>query len=1101
MDDLGQDGITAYHGSPHDFKQFDTSKIGTGEGAQSYGHGLYFAGHEPVAEGYRDRLGAHHETSGETMADQHVIEPHFYKNMNEDEIGENMNNAAQWAEQRIFDQGKMKYLYADGSMLIHDEDRVRAVQKQPGHMYEVHINAHPHHMLDWDKPLSEQPSHITKSLFDARKEMPTLWKKTQHHINNDSTAGDFYQSIAAGHPHGYAGATEQLSRAGIKGIKYLDAGSRGDKAKPTHNYVVFDHNDVHIKRKYEQGGAVDNDVIPHGDSKREQNLTAFQEGNHPDVPHVVYHATNKDFSKFFPMSHFGTLKAATDRLEELDKKNQNIIPVHISMKNPFHLGEESHTWRDNSDVLGEISDRLYHRGHKEEATHIQSLADDIMDNNPKDQTHHLMTTAKILQGLGYDGVTYVNKIEDAGSKSFIPLFSNQIKSATGNRGTFDPKNPDITKADGGDVMDDSRIRRSGEGGQETALDFIQNAPLYKQRMEDQKQPQPQAAPAPAPQTESKPMPVIAAPPPAIIRPAEETPPAQMQQVQQQQPQGQMQTGLFHIGTNDMNPKMTVQSAQRIIESAKAMGIDPMFLLPNQTARGNFNNPYNKGNDDYLRVANNSYALQKYLDDNGVKYVMPDYNNKVDGYHMDPKWVRTFAKSYNNPFIAGDSNAVLLNSAGYNRGPITETVKGKNDKDVKLIYVKDPNSSQKLSWGAQTSAIIADELAKHLRWYQQNAPQHRSDGGEVDRRQMHHKDVTERVPQLTEGANKLAQGEIDKHEYQRLVNQHKPVHPYESVPAPATHEEMYAALQENKRDKLGQAENIPEGHPVGLRLDIPAYKDHGVWVPTIHNQSDHKTIAHDSHAMVSDATFKIPQNKALKVATGTAKSPFATIDGNFNHISHEDAIQLAAHALNHPEWTQVGMDPERHGFFYDRRTQRPVKNAAKVLQVGPLVLAHHAELGNLSDPEYHYALGGNIGHREHFEDGGAEGGSEGGSEGGLGEGPSSGDMGGGGGGGGGNDNTPEPATPVDEEKPEEKAKPAPPMPLTPQNMGTNLGYDPIPSATFTPATPTALPPTTSFQQFAGGGLVDAALKKVSSKYTDTGLPLNAMEILSKIARTG
>jgi hypothetical protein len=124
-------------------------------------------------------------------------------------------------------------------------------------MYEVHINAHPHHMLDWDKPLSEQPSYITKSLFDARKELPTLWEKTQYHINNDSTAGDFYQSIAAGHPHGYAGATEQLSRAGIKGIKYLDAGSRGDKAEPTHNYVVFDHNDVRVKRKYEQGGAVD----------------------------------------------------------------------------------------------------------------------------------------------------------------------------------------------------------------------------------------------------------------------------------------------------------------------------------------------------------------------------------------------------------------------------------------------------------------------------------------------------------------------------------------------------------------------------------------------------------------------------------------------------------------------------------------------------------------------------------------------------------------------------------------------------------------------------------------------------------------------------
>src|SRR5262245_8120346 len=36
-------GIRAYHGSPYDFERFDLGKIGTGEGAQAYGHGLYFA--------------------------------------------------------------------------------------------------------------------------------------------------------------------------------------------------------------------------------------------------------------------------------------------------------------------------------------------------------------------------------------------------------------------------------------------------------------------------------------------------------------------------------------------------------------------------------------------------------------------------------------------------------------------------------------------------------------------------------------------------------------------------------------------------------------------------------------------------------------------------------------------------------------------------------------------------------------------------------------------------------------------------------------------------------------------------------------------------
>jgi hypothetical protein len=44
-------GIRAYHGSPHDFDRFDLNKIGTGEGAQAYGHGLYFAENEGVARG------------------------------------------------------------------------------------------------------------------------------------------------------------------------------------------------------------------------------------------------------------------------------------------------------------------------------------------------------------------------------------------------------------------------------------------------------------------------------------------------------------------------------------------------------------------------------------------------------------------------------------------------------------------------------------------------------------------------------------------------------------------------------------------------------------------------------------------------------------------------------------------------------------------------------------------------------------------------------------------------------------------------------------------------------------------------------------------
>lgn len=49
-------GILAYHGSPHTFDRFSLDAIGTGEGAQAYGHGLYFAENPDVARGYRDNV-------------------------------------------------------------------------------------------------------------------------------------------------------------------------------------------------------------------------------------------------------------------------------------------------------------------------------------------------------------------------------------------------------------------------------------------------------------------------------------------------------------------------------------------------------------------------------------------------------------------------------------------------------------------------------------------------------------------------------------------------------------------------------------------------------------------------------------------------------------------------------------------------------------------------------------------------------------------------------------------------------------------------------------------------------------------------------------
>jgi len=164
MSDLADmQGIRAYHGSPHDFDRFDISKIGTGEGAQVYGHGLYFAENPAVAESYKPRF----------------IDNGLHP----------LNPANFWTPARVPDP------------------------KSPGRMYEVNIAAKPEQFLDWDKPLAKMSPEVRQQLNDAWIAHP------------ESHADQTGRQIYAAHDWD-ADAHNVLRDAGIPGIKYLDQGSR-----------------------------------------------------------------------------------------------------------------------------------------------------------------------------------------------------------------------------------------------------------------------------------------------------------------------------------------------------------------------------------------------------------------------------------------------------------------------------------------------------------------------------------------------------------------------------------------------------------------------------------------------------------------------------------------------------------------------------------------------------------------------------------------------------------------------------------------------------------------------------------------------------------
>ena len=241
--------IKAYHGSPHDFDKFDLSKIGTGEGAQAYGHGLYFAEHEPTAKFYRDTLSpnqAINDLPGYSQGAAQLIR-------NKGDIGEQM------FRQHYADLGPEKVEQAIA------EAKAAIANPPTGHMYEVGIHADPEHLLNWDKQLKEQPENVVRSLQErglinmsenvgpssAGVIRPLGWTEDVGRLSGEKLYRRLSENQLAGFDRkgAEALASKELNSAGIPGIKYLDQGSRaaGDGSR---NYVVFDDRIISIAKKY-----------------------------------------------------------------------------------------------------------------------------------------------------------------------------------------------------------------------------------------------------------------------------------------------------------------------------------------------------------------------------------------------------------------------------------------------------------------------------------------------------------------------------------------------------------------------------------------------------------------------------------------------------------------------------------------------------------------------------------------------------------------------------------------------------------------------------------------------------------------------------------
>ena len=271
--------MNVYHGSPHTFDAFDASKIGTGEGAQAYGHGLYLAESPDVAKGYKDALSGLNPVvkGGKMDAGDHDFQTGVRSILSMVKSGRPFDEAKSLA---VNDLEKLGFKHQVESL-----NKLKALKDGditlPGSLYKVDLpDEMIARMLDWDKPLSQQPEAF-KAAVSAREQkrmLPILEQrkatlaglppdapnaailKKQIAILEDEikqaqpvpsmTGGDYFDYLQK---RGMQPAeqAEWLRQAGIPGIRYLDQGSRTGGAG-TSNFVVFpgeEHNLKILKRE------------------------------------------------------------------------------------------------------------------------------------------------------------------------------------------------------------------------------------------------------------------------------------------------------------------------------------------------------------------------------------------------------------------------------------------------------------------------------------------------------------------------------------------------------------------------------------------------------------------------------------------------------------------------------------------------------------------------------------------------------------------------------------------------------------------------------------------------------------------------------------
>lgn len=255
---------SAWHGTPHRFDEFSLDAIGTGEGAQAHGWGLYFAEDRKVSEGYKNRLtgrfsfsykgvkGEHLKPSSEETQAIRAVLRDFYDGKASD-LAEAYNGQIREQEKILADEHAaewQKNMARDRLAALKDID-VNQLIVDTGQLFEVDIPENDV-LLDEQKELEDQPKAVREAIMAYFNSRPDSYIPIASPDEvRGSTGRNFYRDVVfqmarEGAADAEKAASELLNSLGIKGITY--EGGRDGRC-----FVVFDDKAIKVLDTYYQG--------------------------------------------------------------------------------------------------------------------------------------------------------------------------------------------------------------------------------------------------------------------------------------------------------------------------------------------------------------------------------------------------------------------------------------------------------------------------------------------------------------------------------------------------------------------------------------------------------------------------------------------------------------------------------------------------------------------------------------------------------------------------------------------------------------------------------------------------------------------------------